>query len=222
MKAYVNTYESHILESELVGHADSELRRAGLFGEDSDYGGMLGKAVAELIEVFAKQGHSGFSAPLVIALFTKVASYDVLSPITSDESEWEDISSMCSGTPMWQNKRCPRFFSKDGGKTWYDVDAEKVQAVQEAMASIAASGHNMVFEEYTNGKEKQKWFTLKEPQYKYFYDMIYKHLPKDNQFAKDVLRTVKDKNYRISDRQYNYLKNVVDGNAKPTDYSRKN
>ena len=40
-----------------TSHAKFELELAGFFDEDSDYGGAIGEAVMELMEVFAKQGH---------------------------------------------------------------------------------------------------------------------------------------------------------------------
>ncbi len=137
MKQYVGTFEESILEGNLEQHAEYELRKAGLFDKDADYGGMLGRAVMDIVKVFAKQGHSGFSAPYVVALFTKIANWDTLTPITNDPEEWEDVSKYFDGKPQWQNKRCPRFFSKDGGKTWWDVDEKKVKAVQESLAVMA-------------------------------------------------------------------------------------
>ena len=41
--------------------AEKWLRREGLFDEDSDYGGLLGKCALEVVEFMAKQGHSGGS-----------------------------------------------------------------------------------------------------------------------------------------------------------------
>lgn len=108
----------------LVEYAKNELQIAGLFDKDSDYEGRLGEAVMELVEVFAKQGHSGFSAGQTINLFSTLAKFKPLTPITSNPDEWMDVSEM-SGEPMWQSKRCPTFFSKDGGKTWYDLDEKK-------------------------------------------------------------------------------------------------
>lgn len=105
----------------LKEHAKYELEKVGLFDKDSDYGGMIGKAVMELIEKFSEQGHSEFSAMQVLAIFNKLASFKPLSKITSDPDEWNDVSGM-SGKPMWQNKRCSSSFSEDGGKTWYDLN----------------------------------------------------------------------------------------------------
>lgn len=65
----------------LVEHAERELREAGLFDEDSDYEGMLGEGVMELVRTFAAQGHSGYSAQCTIDLFRRVASYQLLNPM---------------------------------------------------------------------------------------------------------------------------------------------
>lgn len=105
----------------LLSHAEKELRLAGLFDKDSDYNGMVGKAVLELIKTFSKQGHSGFSAGWCLDLFNKLAQHQPLTPISADPSEWTDVSAM-SGYPMWQNNRRYSSFSNDGGKTWYDLD----------------------------------------------------------------------------------------------------
>lgn len=64
--------------SNLVTHAESELRRAGLFDADSDYDGAIGEAVMDLIRVFSAQGHSGASAEMVLAIFNKLARFEAL------------------------------------------------------------------------------------------------------------------------------------------------
>lgn len=107
--------------SKVTDHAKYELELAGLFDDDSDYGGALGKSVMELVKVFAEQGHSGFSAHQTLLLFNEVANYKPLSPIGVSADEWINVSEM-SNEPMWQNKRRGSTFSRDGGKTWYDID----------------------------------------------------------------------------------------------------
>ena len=78
--------------SNLTEHAKAELEFAGLFDKDSDYNGMLGDAVMELLDVFSKQRHSGRSASMVISLFQRVADYKPLTPITGNDNEWSEAS----------------------------------------------------------------------------------------------------------------------------------
>lgn len=106
--------------SNLIKHAEYELRLAGLFDKDSDYGGDLGRAVMQLIEVFSAQEHSGFSAARTLQLFNRVAKFKTLLPIGKTKDEWMEV-----GEGLWQNKRQYSVFSKDGGKTWYDIDEPK-------------------------------------------------------------------------------------------------
>jgi hypothetical protein len=104
--------------SNLIAHAERELREAGLFDKDSDYEGKLGHAVMELVRVFAKQGHSGFSARQVIRIFSSVANYELLNPLKNpiETGEYMDVGSYLQST------RRHSVFSADGGKTWYDID----------------------------------------------------------------------------------------------------
>ena len=111
--------------SNLVKHAKKELKLSGLFDDDSDYDGMLGEAVLELVKVFAKQGHSGFSAHQTLRIFNEVANYRPLTPIGDSKDEWMNVSDM-SNSPTWQNTRRPTTFSRDGGMTWYDIDDSKL------------------------------------------------------------------------------------------------
>ena len=107
--------------SNLTQHAIDELKLAGLFDKDSDYDGMIGEAVLELIEVFAKQGHSGHSAPMVASIFQKLANYQTLTPLTGEDSEWNNVSGLTDNT--FQNNRNGAVF-KDGkdGRAHY-IDA---------------------------------------------------------------------------------------------------
>lgn len=105
-------------ESQLVAHAREELQRAGLFDEDSDYGGMVGATVMQLIEGLDSQGHTGMSLAMVRTIFEKVSNFETLTPITDEPDEWIDRSDLCS-EPTWQNRRDPSYFSNDGGKTHY-------------------------------------------------------------------------------------------------------
>ena len=94
----------------LVSFAKEELTRAGLFDKDSDYGGMMGDAVMKMIDAFAKEGHSGFSAGMAISLFSRLARYEPLSPLTGDDDEWNEVDS-----GVYQNRRCPTVFKDADG-----------------------------------------------------------------------------------------------------------
>jgi len=102
----------------LVKHAKMELKIAGLFDKDSDYNGMLGKAVLELVEVFSRQGHSGSSASMVSNLFDKLSRYKPLCPLTFKDEEWVEV-----GEGKFQNKRnCSVFKDGKDGKPYF-IDA---------------------------------------------------------------------------------------------------
>jgi len=108
--------------SNLEKHAEFELRKAGLFDKDSDYGGMLGEAVMKLIRVHAAEGHSGGSHASVLHIFNIVADFKPLSTLTSDPEEWMKVDPDHYQAGTWQNKRKGTTFSRDGGKTHYDID----------------------------------------------------------------------------------------------------
>lgn len=111
----------------LVEHAERELRLAGLFDKDSDYGGMIGEAVLGLVRTFAEQGHSGMSASYTLFLFNKVGNYKPLTKIGTTKEEWMNVSDYgCNkGKPLYQNIRSSSCFSEDGGETYWDIDAPK-------------------------------------------------------------------------------------------------
>ena len=63
----------------------------------------------ELLEVFSKQGHSGFSASFCIKYFSALAKYEPLAPLSGEDGEWSDV-----GNGMFQNNRCSHVFKRDG------------------------------------------------------------------------------------------------------------
>lgn len=101
----------------LVEHAIRELERCGQTAEDPAYAASIVAAV----EAFASYGHSGGSASVAIQQLHALLQFRTLSPLTSDSGEWRDVSRE-SGYPMWQNRRDPAAFSRDGGTSWYYVD----------------------------------------------------------------------------------------------------
>lgn len=107
--------------SNLTTHARDELHRAGLFDDDADYGGAIAHMVMNLIDEFDSQQHSGMSAALTLHIFTQLAQFKTLTPITSDPGEWTEVAQ-----GMWQNRRRSTSFSRDGGQTWYDIEDDSL------------------------------------------------------------------------------------------------
>lgn len=101
--------------SNLELHAEEELKRAGMFDEDSDYGGALGDAVMKMVRLFAEEGHSGMSAGAAISLFERVVKFEPLTPLTGEDDEWHEV-----GDGQFQNIRCSHVFKNAEGA--YDIN----------------------------------------------------------------------------------------------------
>jgi hypothetical protein len=113
----MNTYERFARE---------EFRAAGWMDENGKFNDemqeLICAQVLDLLNMFEKHGHSGTSAPYALNMFTKLASFKPIAPITGEDWEWIDISSYGDG-PRYQNKRCSSIFKdKDGNP--YDIDAK--------------------------------------------------------------------------------------------------
>lgn len=92
----------------LVEHAKRELDLIGIKGESSEeYDGAIRECVLQIVELFANQGHSGFSANMVCGLVEKLMRYEPLSPLTGEADEWVQV-----GEEVWQNKRCSHVFKQ--------------------------------------------------------------------------------------------------------------
>lgn len=110
-------------EDHLISYARSELDAAGYSDTSNLYGDGLRAAVTDLIKKFSSQGHSGFSAPIVISLFSRLARFKPLTPLTGRDDEWVEV-----GDGVFQNRRCSSVFkNKDGaynidGIIWKDRD----------------------------------------------------------------------------------------------------
>lgn len=103
-----------------IEYAKEELKRCGyaMDGTDDPYNQMAIDAILEIVEVFSKQGHTGFSAGYVINAITKLLSHEPLTPLTGADDEWNDI-----GEGNFQNKRCSRVFKNQDGQT-YDINGK--------------------------------------------------------------------------------------------------
>lgn len=98
-----------------IEHARRELKAIG-YDLDSTEDGPNKWMVAgllELLEVFGKQGHSGFSAPYAANMFKKLALFEPLGPLTGEDDEWVEV-----GNGMWQNNRCSHVFKEADGRAY--------------------------------------------------------------------------------------------------------
>ena len=106
-----------------VRHAEREFVAAGYTPLDQEQedgpNKWIQENVLELLEVFARQGHSGFSAPYAVEMFRKLALHEPLVPLSGADDEWNEV-----GDGVFQNNRCSHVFKdKDrfNGQA-YDID----------------------------------------------------------------------------------------------------
>lgn len=103
-----------------LNHAKRELALLGYTPpaelEDGDINKSAQESILELLEVFVKQGHSGFSAQYVLGMFFKLANHSPLKPLTGEDSEWDKVDFQ-----TYQNNRCDRVFKLTDGRV-FDVE----------------------------------------------------------------------------------------------------
>jgi len=120
----------------LKKHAEAEFRAAGFIDENGKYCDEMQEAICnhiyKLLEVFSDEGHSGSTAPYTINLFTKLASFKPLVPLTGEDWEWVDHGY------TKQNKRCSSVF-KDPDGSVYDIDGRVFWEWQEFQGEAVKS-----------------------------------------------------------------------------------
>lgn len=98
----------------LIEHAKQELAFLKNGDEMND---SMADDVLAVVEVFANQGHSGFSAGYAIQCLEKLLRYQPLRPLTGEDNEWNEV-----GEGVFQNKRSSRVFKENG--IAYDIDGK--------------------------------------------------------------------------------------------------
>ena len=98
--------------------AEKELELFGYSADDKEDGPnkWMYQSIMDLMKVFCDEGHSGSSAPHAIALFTRLASWKPLSPLTGEDDEWNECDEN-----RWQNNRASNVFKNEKGEAW-DID----------------------------------------------------------------------------------------------------
>ena len=106
-----------------VEHAKKEFLHAGYKPIEEEEDGpnkWIQENVLELLEVFAKQGHSGSSANYAVSCFSKLALQKPLTSIKCTDDEWNDVSKATDGREMFQNNRLSSVFKEgNDGKPYY-------------------------------------------------------------------------------------------------------
>lgn len=110
--------------STLLSHAKEELKRYN----NGLYGDMLSEAIYEIVEVFAKQGHSGFSAAMAAEAAGRLMNFKPLTPLTGEDDEWVKLDN--DVVTKYQNKRHTSLF-KDGDGFCFDYGAVTFEDVDE-------------------------------------------------------------------------------------------
>jgi hypothetical protein len=140
------------VEMSYLTHAEKEFELAGWKSEETDVSQeWVMENIRELLAVFSKQGHSGSSPPYVLNLFNKLARFEVITPLTGKDDEWNEV-----GEGVYQNNRDSRVFkdkdgeayfidgkafSDDGGKTFWTSKDSRVPVTFPCDASTLKTEH---------------------------------------------------------------------------------
>ena len=71
---------------------------------------MMNNDVMELLKVFEEQGHSDFSAPTVISLFSILANYRLVTEVEDNPDDWDENG---------QHKYISSIFKREDGTCYY-------------------------------------------------------------------------------------------------------
>lgn len=122
--------------SSSVEYAKSELARISKDGDGMQ--DTINKNIIDIVELFASQGHSGFTAGYALSILERLLRFKPITPLTGEDDEWTNMSDEM-GQRCFQNKRCSSVFkttdaqgntievhdidaiacSDDGGLTWF-------------------------------------------------------------------------------------------------------
>jgi len=101
-------------------HAMTEFRAAGWVDENGKFNDemqeMICNHVLDLLKVFDNEGHSGTTAPYTIDMFSKLAMYKPIVPLTGEDWEWNELD--YNGDMKYQNKRCGHVFKDADGRAY--------------------------------------------------------------------------------------------------------
>jgi len=112
--------------------------------------------ILQIVDIFAEQGHSGMSAPYVLKILEKVLAFEPVTPLTGEDSEWNDMSDHGdSKNTIYQNNRCFRVFKEvapDGTEYVYD-SGRYIFRDEEGFTYISRESRGTVIFPYTPKRE---------------------------------------------------------------------
>ena len=97
-------------------YAIDELTRIGMYDSDDEMNRMMCDHILKMVDVFAEEGHSGFSAEYAISLLEKLLRWKPLSPLTGEDDEWIEHEDN-----IFQNKRYSCVFKNGKDGQPYDI-----------------------------------------------------------------------------------------------------
>lgn len=124
---------------------------------------VINKNLLDLVELFAKQGHSGFTANYTINILIKLLNQSFITPLTGADDEWVEVS-----RGVFQNNRESKIFkqhdifngqayyidgkafSRDGGKTWY-TNSESFVTIKFPLYKLPDTEYIILREDDVNG-----------------------------------------------------------------------
>jgi len=110
--------------SNMTEYAKNELDIIGMTEDNpEEMNQSMRKHILHMIEEFAEEGHSGFSASYALGILTKLLAYKPLTPLTGEDNEWMEVGPSSDGKPLYQNKRCFSVF-KDSSGGVYDSNGK--------------------------------------------------------------------------------------------------
>ena len=92
--------------------------------EDDEMNGEMRKHILHMVEEFADEDHSGFSASYALSILQKVLAYKPLSPLTGEDSEWNYVVESGFGDSFYQNNRHGSVFKEGKDEEAYDIDGK--------------------------------------------------------------------------------------------------
>lgn len=115
----------------LIEHAKTEFNIAGFYSESGDdLEDWVREAVLDLLETLTKHNPSGTTVGPIVNIFSKLAFYEPLNPITGVDEEWMSLAEAAggleipgnTGRDLYQNKRCSHLFKEGKDGKAYDIN----------------------------------------------------------------------------------------------------